>query len=94
MAAGQRGGGRLGAIAVRLADFEVLSFDCYGTLIDWESGIYDALAPLRARAGGGEACAGMGLSRNAVLQAFARLESRQQEKAPVMPYPDPPPKPA
>ena len=26
--------------------FEVLSFDCYGTLIDWETGIWDALQPL------------------------------------------------
>ena len=34
---------------MKLADFSVLSFDCYGTLIDWESGIHDALAPLLAR---------------------------------------------
>jgi 2-haloacid dehalogenase len=26
--------------------FEVLSFDCYGTLIDWENGILNALRPL------------------------------------------------
>ena len=25
--------------------FEVLTFDCYGTLIDWESGIWEALQP-------------------------------------------------
>jgi 2-haloacid dehalogenase len=24
---------------VKLSDFEALSFDCYGTLIDWEAGI-------------------------------------------------------
>ena len=29
-----------------LTDFDVLSFDCYGTLIDWETGIWDALQPL------------------------------------------------
>jgi 2-haloalkanoic acid dehalogenase type II len=29
-----------------LTDFKVLSFDCYGTLIDWETGIYDALRPV------------------------------------------------
>jgi 2-haloacid dehalogenase len=28
--------------------FEVLTFDCYGTLIDWESGIWAALAPILA----------------------------------------------
>ena len=79
---------------MKLTDFEVFSFDCYGTLIDWESGIFDALAPLRRRAGG-TGMAGMGLarsdmamSRDAVLEAFARLESRQQEKAPEMLYPD------
>jgi 2-haloacid dehalogenase len=31
---------------VRFDDFEVLTFDCYGTLIDWETGIWDALRPL------------------------------------------------
>jgi len=24
---------------VKLTDFEALSFDCYGTLIDWEAGL-------------------------------------------------------
>jgi 2-haloacid dehalogenase len=64
-----------------LVDFDVLSFDCYGTLIDWESGIFDALAPLLARAGGGR-------SRDAVLEAFARLEVRQQAATPDMLYAD------
>jgi len=26
--------------------FEILTFDCYGTLVDWESGIFSALRPL------------------------------------------------
>ena len=30
---------------MKLADFKILSFDCYGTLIDWETGIHTALAP-------------------------------------------------
>ena len=29
-------------------DFQVLTFDCYGTLIDWESGIWEALRPVLA----------------------------------------------
>jgi len=29
-------------------NFEVLSFDCYGTLIDWETGIWEALGPIFA----------------------------------------------
>ena len=85
---------------MKLADFDVLSFDCYGTLIDWESGIYSALKSLLSRAGGSqdgnaESPAGMGLSRSdvglsrdAVLEAFARLEARQQEKTPEMLYSD------
>lgn len=26
-----------------LTDFDALTFDCYGTLIDWESGMVEAL---------------------------------------------------
>jgi FMN phosphatase YigB (HAD superfamily) len=29
-----------------LTDFSVLTFDCYGTLIDWEESIWDAFQPL------------------------------------------------
>ncbi len=82
---------------MKLAEFSALTFDCYGTLIDWESGIHAALTPLLIRAGANPSGAdgttphpvtehaGMGLSRSeivltreAVLQAFARLEARQQ----------------
>ena len=31
--------------------FEAMSFDCYGTLIDWETGIANALRPWAARNG-------------------------------------------
>jgi 2-haloacid dehalogenase len=31
---------------VRLTDFKVLTFDCYGTLIDWETGITNTLRSL------------------------------------------------
>ena len=34
-----------------IADFDALSFDCYGTLIDWESGISAVLDPWAAQAG-------------------------------------------
>ena len=27
---------------MKLSQFEALSFDCYGTLIDWEEGVYQA----------------------------------------------------
>lgn len=29
-----------------ITDFNCLTFDCYGTLVDWERGIYEALAPI------------------------------------------------
>ncbi|MXP64639.1 haloacid dehalogenase type II [Roseomonas sp. M0104] len=63
----------------RLHDFRVLTFDCYGTLIDWESGIYDALQPLLRRGG-------LDLPRDAVLEAFAHHESAQQAETPAMRY--------
>jgi 2-haloacid dehalogenase len=31
-----------------LTRFKVLTFDCYGTMIDWESGIFSALRPILA----------------------------------------------
>ena len=31
---------------MKLTDFKMLTFDTYGTLIDWETGIYEGLAPL------------------------------------------------
>jgi 2-haloacid dehalogenase len=56
---------------MRLTDFKVLTFDCYGTLIDWETGMVEALKPLTGRAK-------TPLSRNAILEAHARHEAAQQ----------------
>ncbi len=64
---------------MKLTDFRVLTFDCYGTLIDWESGIIAALQPLLARAG---------VMPQAALEAFARHEAAQQVQTPAMLYPD------
>jgi 2-haloacid dehalogenase len=66
---------------MRLSDFSVLTFDCYGTLIDWETGISEALAPWLVRAG-------VSLGRDQILEAFAELESAQQAATPAMRYPD------
>ena len=54
-----------------LTDYGVLTFDCYGTLIDWESGIWDALQPLIIHRDGS------GITRDTALHAFAAFESRQ-----------------
>ena len=64
----------------RLGEFKALTFDCYGTLIDWESGIWEALQPL-LRANGRDA-----LMRARALESFAESESRQQAKTPDMLY--------
>jgi 2-haloacid dehalogenase len=66
---------------LQLTDFRVLTFDCYGTLIDWESGLYAALQPLLTRAG-------VSLSRESVLATFAQHESRQEAATPSMRYAD------
>ena len=66
----------------RLTDFKALAFDCYGTLIDWESGIWDALQPLLME----NAC--NGITRANALEAFAGEESMQEEKTPGMLYPE------
>ncbi|AOO80882.1 haloacid dehalogenase type II [Bosea vaviloviae] len=60
---------------MKLTDFKALTFDCYGTLIDWESGMVAALQPLVSKAA-------RPLSRNDVLEAHARHESRQQLQTP------------
>ncbi|MBV8913165.1 MAG: haloacid dehalogenase type II [Acetobacteraceae bacterium] len=66
---------------MKLTDFRVLTFDCYGTLIDWESGIWAALQPLLHRAQPAP-------SRATVLEAFARHENQQEADTPAMPYPE------
>ena len=65
---------------MRLHDFRALSFDCYGTLIDWEAGLFAALAPLLA-------AAGRTATRDEVLAEFALHESAQQAQTPAMLYP-------
>jgi 2-haloalkanoic acid dehalogenase type II len=69
-------------MAKRLSDFSALTFDCYGTLIDWESGIWDALQPL-IQAGGRD-----DITRGVALAAFAEIESAQQAATPGMLYPE------
>jgi 2-haloalkanoic acid dehalogenase type II len=64
---------------MRLTDFRVLTFDCYGTLIDWESGIHAALQPLLQRSG-------QAVSRDAALELFATHEADQESRTPGMIY--------
>lgn len=58
--------------------FTHLTFDCYGTLIDWERGILTALRPVLARHG-------ITLSDDAILERYGELESAG-ERGPYRPY--------
>jgi len=64
---------------MRLSDYKALTFDTYGTLIDWESGILAALRPLTDRVA-------QKLTRDQILQAHAHHESTAQAQTPAMPY--------
>ncbi len=65
----------------RIPDYQVLSFDCYGTLIDWETGIWEALQPLLVANGQPD------LDRSRVLGVFALSESDQEARNPTLAYP-------
>lgn len=47
--------------------YDVITFDCYGTLIDWETGIEEAFAQAAS-------ADGVKLDRAALLQAYAEVE--------------------
>src|SRR5471030_681881 len=66
---------------MKLTDFDTLTFDCYGTLIDWETGIFEGLRPLLERVK-------QPLTRDQVLEAHARHESSQQKYTPAKRYQD------
>jgi 2-haloacid dehalogenase len=66
---------------MRFSDFDALTFDCYGTLIDWESGILAALKPWRTRHG-------VHADDEALLSAFGRAESRREAEHPKTLYPE------
>ncbi len=66
---------------MKLTDLQALTFDCYGTLIDWESGMVAALEPLTSRVP-------HELTRDQILEAHARYESGQQAQTPWKLYPE------
>ena len=65
-----------------ISEFGTMTFDCYGTLIDWESGIWEAIQPLLARNDA------LDMSRSLALEVFALSESQQETAMPTMPYPE------
>ncbi len=60
--------------------FTYLTFDCYGTLVDWEAGILAALRPVLDRHE-------IALSDEQALEYFGEMESAA-ERAPYRPYRD------
>ena len=64
---------------MKLKDFKALTFDCYGTLIDWETGLANALKPLVDKAG-------RHMTRDECLESYGRHESAQQQETPGVVY--------
>lgn len=54
------------------SQYRVVSFDCYGTLIDWETGIFSALRPVLA-------AHGKGISDTELLNLYSELESEAEQ---------------
>jgi 2-haloalkanoic acid dehalogenase type II len=63
----------------RLSDYRLLSFDVYGTLVDWEAGILAAFQPILDK---NQAK----FPREKLLDIYHELEREQQKKTPDMPY--------
>ena len=60
-----------------LSQFKALSFDCYGTLIDWETGIVEALRPLVERAG---------IGPEELIHAYGPVEHEVEADFPTLRY--------
>jgi 2-haloacid dehalogenase len=62
------------------SSFRLITFDCYGTLIDWETGLLRALRPLFARNGGS-------VSDAELLKHYGEIEA-ELESGPYLQYRD------
>lgn len=65
---------------IGLGRFAALTFDCYGTLIDWEAGILRQLRAWARRHG-------IGAGDDALLAAYGEAETRFEAVRPALPYP-------
>ena len=63
-----------------LTEFKALSFDCYGTLIDWEAGIAAVLAPWAREQG-------LDVTDEELLLAYADNEAAVERETPAARYP-------
>jgi 2-haloacid dehalogenase len=62
-------------------EFELLTFDCYGTLVDWEAGILDVLEPWAS-------ANAVAASSEELLTAFGTAESAVEHEKPQALYRD------
>lgn len=62
-----------------LRNFSVLTFDCFGTIIDWESGVLTALQPLVD-------ANNATFTREHILNLYHECEAAQQAKTPDLNY--------
>lgn len=66
---------------MKLTQFKALSFDCYGTLIDWETGIDTLVRPwLEAM--------NSPVPTDLVLSSFALMQAKHQQVRPALLYPE------
>ncbi|RKE68413.1 HAD family hydrolase [Pseudorhodoplanes sinuspersici] len=61
--------------------FKVLTFDCYGTLIDWETGMEELVRPWMAELGGATPL-------DLVITSFALHQAKHQQVRPALLYPE------
>lgn len=65
----------------KLSEYKVLSFDCYGTLIDWETGLLGVLNPWGKDVG-------LDLDDEQLLMAYADNEAAVMREFPSRSYPE------
>lgn len=61
-----------------ISTFEVLSFDCFGAMIDWETGIHSAISPILE-------AHGVKISRDEILESYGNIEAKLEQGS-YLPY--------
>ncbi|KAI5293269.1 hypothetical protein KEM55_007198, partial [Ascosphaera atra] len=67
-------------MARKLTEYKLLSFDVYGTLIDWEAGIWNAFQPIASKNNDSS------LTRHQFMTIYHEFEKKQQATTPDMVY--------
>lgn len=66
-------------MSLALDRYDAVTFDCYGTLIDWDVGVANILGPWALQRG-------IAANTSDVLAGFAAAQRRQQQMEPFKPY--------